>query len=452
VKPATASAEAYLASRTRFGVKFGLDTIRVLVAALGHPERVYPTLLVAGTNGKGSVVAYADAALRAAGLRVGRYTSPHLVSLRERIAVGGRPLSAAALARAVDEVRTAADGLVSAGRLAAHPTYFEAVTAAAFVHFRRARVDVAVLEVGMGGRLDATNVSEPLASAIVTVALDHEAYLGHGLPAIAREKAGVLRRGRTAVLGRLAPSARRVVARRATLEGARLVDALGDVTLTDAGRGQIDVATPARRYRGVRPLLGAHQRDNVVVAIRLLEAARAAGLRFDLGRAAAGLSRVRWPGRLQWIPGRPRILVDGAHNPAGARALAAYLKGLGPFVLVFGAMADKSVDVMARTLFPLARHVVLTKPRMKRAAAPAEIARRAGAVAKRAHRAPTLEIALARARSLSEGGPIVVAGSLFLAGEVLALARRRSPKPPAWSPARSLRGDPKHRSWPAPGR
>ncbi len=188
--------------------------------------------------------------------------------------------------------------------------------------------------------------------------------------------------------------------------------------------------TPTRDYRGLRPLLGAHQRDNVVVAIRLLESACAAGLRFDLGRATPGLSRAHWPGRLQWLPGRPRILLDGAHNPAGARALAAYLRGLGPFVLVFGAMADKAIDVMARTLFPLADHVVLARPRMKRAASPAEIARRAGPVARKAHRAASVEAALARARRVSNGRPIVVAGSLFLAGEVLALSRASARRRP----------------------
>ncbi|HET7292020.1 MAG TPA: bifunctional folylpolyglutamate synthase/dihydrofolate synthase, partial [Vicinamibacteria bacterium] len=186
-------ARAYLASRILHGMKFGLETTRALAAELGHPERAYPTLLVAGTNGKGSVVAYVDAVLRASGLRVGRYTSPHLVRVNERVVVDGREIGDRALDRAIARVREAAKGLVRSGALRAHPTYFEVMTLAAFEHFRRAKVDVAVLEVGLGGRLDATNVSEPLVSAIVSLDRDHEQYLGTGLVSIAREKAGVMR-------------------------------------------------------------------------------------------------------------------------------------------------------------------------------------------------------------------------------------------------------------------
>ncbi len=206
-------AGAYLAQRTLFGMKFGLETMRALVEELGHPERAYPSLLIAGTNGKGSVAAYCDAALRASGLRTGRYTSPHLVRVNERITVDGREITDAALGRAVVAVRDAATRLVKRGALAAHPTFFEALTAAAFVHFSRARVDVAVLEVGLGGRLDATNVAEPLASAIVSVDFDHQQYLGTTLASIAAEKAGVLRRGRATVLGPLPVEARLAIAR-----------------------------------------------------------------------------------------------------------------------------------------------------------------------------------------------------------------------------------------------
>src|SRR5574340_824760 len=190
-----------LAQRTRFGIKFGLETMRALVEEMGHPERAFPSLLIAGTNGKGSVAAYCDSVLRASGLRAGRYTSPHLVRVNERIAVNGHDITDAAFARAVHAVRDAATHLIRQGRLAAHPTFFEVLTAAAFEHFRSARVDVAVLEVGLGGRLDATNVVEPVASAIVSIDFDHEVYLGHTLAAIAGEKAGVMRTNRATVLG-----------------------------------------------------------------------------------------------------------------------------------------------------------------------------------------------------------------------------------------------------------
>ena len=408
----TPPAATYLTSRIRLGMKFGLETMRALVAALGHPERAFPSLLVAGTNGKGSVVAYVDSVLRASGLRVGRYTSPHLVHVRERIVVSGRSISDRALDREVARVRAAAEAIAAAGTLQpaattagrwlpAQPTYFEVLTAAAFLHFQRARVDIAVLEVGMGARLDATNVVEPLASAIVSVDRDHEAYLGTTLAAIAREKAGVLRRGRATVLGPMAAEARGAIEKAADRVGARLAEA------------KIPKAPPS-------PLPGAHQVANAAVAVTLLEEARATGVAVDLSKVAEGIARTRWPGRLQRLPGRPPLLVDGAHNPAAARALARELRSEGPFVLVFAAMADKDIAAMGRILFPLAREVVLTRVPGDRAAAPDAIVRRVGASARRARKVGRVRDALALARRLAgPRGLVVAAGSLYLAGEVL---------------------------------
>lgn len=437
-------AARYLAARTRLGVKFGLDTIRALVERLDHPEAAFRSLLVAGTNGKGSVVAYADAALRAAGRRVGRYTSPHLLRVNERIAVDGREISDGDLDRAVERVRAAAGALVRAGAMAAHPTYFEALTAAAFLHFRDAGVEVAVLEVGMGGRLDATNVAEPVASAIVSVDLDHEAYLGRTLQAIAREKAGVMRAGRTTVLGPMAAEARGAVAECARARGARLLDARSGAVVRPGASG-LDVVTPRAEYRGLRPLPGAHQVDNALVALRLLEEARDAGFDYDLEAAAAAFSGARWPGRLERVPGRPPVLLDGAHNPAAARALADHLRGIGPFVLVFGAMRDKDIRGMAEVLFPMARDVVLTRPRVDRAARPAEIAERAGPAGRgaRLEGDPRKALAWARGRAGSDA-TVVVAGSLFLVGELRPLTRA-SPASAGGGPSRSRRA-PRRRS------
>ena len=378
------SAHRYLASRTRLGVKFGLDTIRAVLARMGHPESAFPSLLVAGTNGKGSVVAYTDAALRASGLRVGRYTSPHLARVNERIAVDGRDITDAALEAAVLRVRAAAEGLVREGTIAAHPTYFEALTAAAFAHFRDRAVDVAVLEVGMGGRLDATNVVDPLASAIVSVDLDHEAYLGTSRAAIAREKAGVLRRDRTTVLGSLDGEARQAVVECGRAVGARLLDARAGCAIRHGESGW-DLRTPRGAYRGLRPLPGAHQVDNVRVAIRLLEEAGAAGLPFDAERVAGAIRGARWPGRLESIRG--------------------------------------DIGGMAGALFPAARAVVLTRPRVERAATPAQIAERAGRLADGARRedAPRRALAWAR-RQARPDATVVVAGSLFLVGELRAAA------------------------------
>jgi dihydrofolate synthase/folylpolyglutamate synthase len=428
--PPPSPAASYLASRIRLGMKFGLETMQALVAELGHPERAFPSLLVAGTNGKGSVVAYADSVLRVSGLRVGRYTSPHLMRVNERIVVGGRAISDRALDHAVARVRAAADALAEAGRLPAEPTFFEVLTAAGFLHFQRARVDVAVLEVGMGARLDATNVVDPLSSAIVSIDRDHEAYLGDTLPAIAREKAGVLRRGRVTVLGPMAAEARAAIGEAADRLGGRVVDA-ADTVVPGKG-GKIDVVTPGRVHRGLAPLPGAHQRANLAVALRMLEEARGAGLAVDLSRVAEGVARTRWPGRLQRLPGRPPLLVDGAHNPAAARALADELRGQEPFVLVFAAMADKDIATMGRILFPLARAIVLTRVPGARAAPPDAIARAVGAPARDARKTERVRDALSLARRLAgPRGLVVAAGSLYLAGEVLrsAAAGRRGSRP-----------------------
>ena len=297
---------------------------------------------------------------------------------------------------------------------------------AAFLHFAARQVDVAVLEVGLGGRLDATNVCDPVASAIVTIARDHEAQLGGSLPAIAREKAGVLRRGRTCVLGALPASARRAIGEAARRAGARLRDAAQEGVARETERG-LTVRTAAHTYRGLHPLTGAHQVGNLRVALALLEEAERAGVRVRWSRVRDAVARTRWPGRLQTLRGRPAVLLDGAHNPEGARALARHLAGGPPFVLVFGAMADKDVPRMARLLFPLAERVVLTSVAQDRAASPRELARRAGAFARGAVLAATPPLAMARARALAgPRGRVVVAGSLFLVGDVLALSRRRA--------------------------
>jgi dihydrofolate synthase/folylpolyglutamate synthase len=304
------------------------------------------------------------------------------------------------------------------------------LTAAAFAHFRRRRVDVAVLEVGLGGRLDATNVVDPLASAIVSLDFDHEVYLGRTLAAIAGEKAGVMRAGRPTVVGRVPPEARAAIRERARETGARVVEATRGARLEEGrargaeGPPLVGLRTPAGRYAGLRPLPGAHQRDNLLVAVRLLEEAKGQGVPVDLGRVPAAVARTRWPGRLERVPGDPPLVLDGAHNPAGARALAAHLRGGPPFVLLFGAMADKDVPGLARELFPPALDVVLTHPRVSRAASPDEIARRSSPLGDRAYREASVARALRLARRLARahgpGTPVVVAGSLYLVGAVKA--------------------------------
>jgi dihydrofolate synthase/folylpolyglutamate synthase len=420
------AALAYLDARARLGIKFGLEVMQALMEELGHPERRFPVVLIAGTNGKGSVAAYVDAVFRTSGLRSGRYTSPHLVRVHERITVGGRSLSGPALARAVGRVRDAARALVRRGVLSAPPTHFETITAAAFLHFAARAVDVAVVEVGLGGRLDATNVTAPVVSAIVSIDYDHQDLLGHSLASIAAEKAGVLRAGRTTVLGPMAEEARAVVEDAARTAGARLVLAIDDTTVRLRANGSVDLRTPRHSYSSLRPLPGAFQHQNLRVAVRLVEEAKRAGLAIALRHVGRGIARTRWPGRLERVPGRPALLLDGAHNPAGAKALAHELRRLAkPCVLLFGAMADKAVEAMAAELFPLATAVVLTAPRMPRAARPASVLARVGAVGRDVRLAPAVGPALRLARRLAgPRGLVVVAGSLYLVGAVKALLLR----------------------------
>jgi dihydrofolate synthase/folylpolyglutamate synthase len=430
------TAREYLRSRSWLGTKFDLRAMRALMRELKHPERAFKSILIAGTNGKGSVSAYLDEGLRAASLRVGRYTSPHLIDIRERVTVSGRNIGPAAFERLVLEVRDASERLVEKRILPAHPNHFEILTAVAFLFFRENKVDIAVLEVGLGGRLDATNVASPLVSTIVSIDFDHEEFLGRTLTAIAREKAGVVRRGRKVVMGPMPRAAREAIVSIARARGATIVPSHKGVTLhDDAADGALDVRTPMGAYAGVRPLPGAHQRTNLVVAIRSLEALSEAGITLDLDRAVPAMSRAEWPGRLERFEGRPPFLLDGAHNPAGAKALAAYLREEGtPHVLVFGAMRDKHVDEMASELFPLARRVIATRVRMKRAATTAylfEVGRKLGVSA---FEEASISRAVARAaRAARPGETVVVAGSLYLVGAVrkrlLARPQSRRPRP-----------------------
>ncbi len=401
------------------GQKFGLRTMRALVRELGHPERSFKSVLIAGTNGKGSVSAYLDEALRAASMKVGRYTSPHLIDIRERITVSGRNIGNADFERLVLEVRDHAERLIRRGAINAHPNHFEILTAVAFLYFQRSGVEIAVLEVGLGGRLDATNVASPLVSAIVSIDFDHEEHLGRTLSAIAREKAGVVRRNRTVLVGPMAREAEQAIIEVARIKHARHVPAFLGVIVRGVAEG-LNVRTTLGRYASMRSLPGAHQRTNLVVAIRVLEALSVSGVEFDLGHAVAAMSRAIWPGRLERIEGRPPFLLDGAHNPAGARALAKHLKETQtPHILVFGAMRDKHVREMADELFPRARLVIATRVRMKRASKTGQIAELGLALGKRVIEEPSISLALLRAARIARPDEtVVVAGSLYLVGAV----------------------------------
>lgn len=417
-----------LFSLERFGVKLGLDNIRAILDALGHPERAWRAVHIAGTNGKGSVAAMVERGLRAGGWRTGRYTSPHLHAIEERVAIDGRAIDAGTFAAVTADVLAVTDLARRTGALTVPPTFFEVSTAIAFEIFRRARVDAAVVEVGLGGRFDATNVLAPEVSAITSIAFDHERHLGHTLAAIAFEKAGIVRRGVPVVVGRLPEEAKTTVERVAAQQGAPVVHAHDGVSAAEANdRGRITLAlrTPDRTYPPLRvALLGRHQAANAVVAVRILEAWSARVRPLSAEAIATGLTDCDWPGRLEWLqlPDGGRVLIDAAHNPAGAAALADYLRdaGVGPLPIVLAAMQDKDVRGIVSALAPLASIVVATTVPNARArsaeALAAAIVERSPETAVEVEASP--DAALAHA--LAAAPRVVVAGSIFLIGPLRA--------------------------------
>lgn len=424
---------AYLFSLETLGIKFGLETIRALCHELGHPERSYKRVLVAGTNGKGSVTVMTETALRASGHRVARYTSPHLVRLEERFVVDGRPVDATTLAHAAEAVRCAGASLVARGALTGPPTFFEATTAVAFELFRRAQVTVAVLEVGLGGRLDATNVEPALAAAITNIDLDHQQFLGHTVAEIAREKAGVIHPGTITVLGDANPEVVSIVAGVCRARGARLVcasevaEARGSMLLS--GRLRFELRTARRAYPPLAlALRGRHQLANAVTVAVLLEELDAAGVSVPREAVEVGLTRAVWPGRLELFAlGDRQVLLDGAHNPAGARALAAYLRELHParLPIVFAAMRDKDVPGMLAALAPAASAFVITEARNPRTLTVDALAAHAHHVAAGVPAGVAPDSAQALDEALARAPVVCVAGSLFLVGELRAILEAR---------------------------
>ncbi|MFI5255221.1 MAG: bifunctional folylpolyglutamate synthase/dihydrofolate synthase [Candidatus Limnocylindrales bacterium] len=437
---------ATLQARGRFGIRLGLGRTRALLRALGEPGRDMPGVLIAGTNGKGSVQAMVAACLAAAGLRVGQTPKPHLVSYRERILIDGRPLTETAFASLLAEVLEVADGLTN--RLGP-PTEFEVLTAAAFAAFTRSGVDIGVVEVGLGGRLDATNAWDGGVAAVTNVGLDHMDRLGPTVEAIAREKAAIIKRGDRAVSG-ADGVALAVVRRRARRLGVplRIVQPLA---VAGMERGGLRIVAPG--LGEVRlGLLGRHQAANAAVALGILAALAEAGIAAPTAaQVRTGLQLARWPGRLELLalgadglatpartdapdPAAPDLLLDGAHNADGAAALAAALDELRPSLspgratLLFAAMRDKDVAAMAANLGGSAAlqgaRIIPTHLDMSRALPALRLGRawRAGSPDGGQEVTPlgsiddALGTAVAAARA--SGGPLIVAGSLYLVGAV----------------------------------
>jgi len=409
--------------------KFSLDEIRVLLEALGNPQKRFPAVLIAGTNGKGSTASTLASILTAAGLRTGLYTSPHLARANERIRLDRTEIGDDDFARVYFKVHDAAQQLVLDGHLAQLPSYFEILTAQAFVYFAEAGVDIAVLEVGMGGRLDATNIVDPLISVITDISLDHMEWLGDTIGAITREKAGILRRGGTMVTLPQHPEANQVLGEVATELDVRGVSA---VPYMPAGETMIEpegaytVKALGAEIIVDSPLHGAHQHRNLALAIATaVELAEQCGFPVTPDAIAEGIRLTSWPGRLERIEkdGVSWIL-DVAHNPAGAWALRAGLRSIfhdsKPPVLIFGCLRDKPVGEMAQILFPLFEQVILAPIQAARAAAMDDLLAAAHATGTPATTAESVSEALQMAARAAEGSAVqtaVISGSVYLVGE-----------------------------------
>jgi dihydrofolate synthase/folylpolyglutamate synthase len=426
--------------------KFDLEHMRVLLAALGNPERRFPSVLIAGTNGKGSTAAMLASILHAAGLKTGLYTSPHLVSINERIRINGAAISDDDFALVHDVVGRTAERLVSEADLPWHPSFFEMLTAMAFEHFARARPDLVTLEVGMGGRLDATNVVEPRLSIIADIALDHQKYLGDTIREIAREKAGIIRPGGVVVTLPQLAEANDVIGNSVMEAGARVVSAVQYVPPVSPASARYLTPgaqkTPHQRYplqimgqeiQIDSPLVGRHQLRNIALAVAAAEELHNSGFPQITPEAIErGVRETHWPGRFQVLPAdgdRSEFVFDVAHNPAGAWALRSALSAAyedRPITMVFGVMRDKAVQEITEILFPIAERVIATHANTPRAATGDEIRHAASRVAGDIREATHVAAALDEARRLtSREGLVVVTGSIYIVGEAMRLLGMR---------------------------
>jgi dihydrofolate synthase/folylpolyglutamate synthase len=419
--------------------KFSLDEFRILLEALGNPQKQFPAVLIAGTNGKGSTAATLASILRAAGLRTGLYTSPHLERANERIRMNGAEIDDDAFARSFFLVLDAAHRLAEEGRLPQFPSYFEILTAQAFLHFAAERAEIAVLEVGLGGRLDATNVVDPLLSIITDISLDHMEWLGSTIAEITREKAGILRRGGTMITLPQHPEANQALGEAATGLDVRGVSAVPYMPATAEAEGAY------RAYRvdalGAEisvdsPLRGAHQHRNLALAMAAaVELKRSFGFPVTPAAIEAGIQQTRWPGRLERIEAEgTEWILDVAHNPAGVWALRAGLRTMlkegQPHAGIFSCLRDKPVREMAQILFPLFDQVILAPIQTARAASTEELLAAAQTTGTPATAAGSVREALKIARQSAAGGTVVVSGSVYLVGEARGILLRGNSKTP----------------------
>jgi dihydrofolate synthase / folylpolyglutamate synthase len=408
--------------------KFDLENIMLLAERLGRPDRAYPSVHIAGTNGKGSTAAFLEAILRDAGFRTGLNTSPHLERINERIRISGEEISDEAFADVLSRVQAITEELLAAGKLRAHPTYFECVTAMAFEYFAQQRVEFGVFEVGLGGRLDSTNILTPVISIITRIDFDHENFLGHSLREIAGEKAGIIKPAVPVVVGEQPAEAREVIQNRAK----ELLSPVIDITQAfridnesienGRARAQITEVESGCSIELAPSLPGRFQLQNALNAVAATRFLQQRGFRVSDESISRGIATTIWPGRIEKIQARPDVYLDGAHNPAAARELAHFveesLKGRRIFLL-YGALRDKAVDEVAGLLFPLAAEVVLTAPATSRAISASQLEEIAAHYATKsktiADAGEAIEYALSKA---SSDDVIFITGSLYLVGQL----------------------------------
>ena len=422
--------------------KFDLVYVREMLAALGNPERRFPSVLIAGTNGKGSTAATLSSILRVAGHKTALYTSPHLVRINERMRVNGEPIADVEFSAIYDRVERTAQRLLHSDRLPWHPSFFEMLTVMAFEYFASVAVEIAVLEVGMGGRLDATNVVDPLIAVIADISLDHQKYLGDTIGEIAREKAGIIRENGVVVTLPQHPEANDVIGQSMLNHHATGISAVKYVPPVSPGAAEFlsgrVISVPSRsRYPLTvmgedilvdSPLVGRHQLRNIALAIAAAEELAQFGFKVTPRQVEQGIRETHWPGRFQVVPPsaashQRTIVLDVAHNPAGAWALRSALSESFPdhaLTLVFGAMHDKAIQEMADILFPVAEHVVVTHIANPRAANTEQLLQAGSRTGAKMIAGETVTAALARAFDLTPpGGVVVVTGSIFLVGDAM---------------------------------
>jgi dihydrofolate synthase/folylpolyglutamate synthase len=424
--------------------KFDLAYVREMLAALDNPERRFPSVLIAGTNGKGSTAATLSSILRVGGYKTALYSSPHLVSINERIRVNGEAIADVEFSEIYDRVERTAQQLLHSGKLPWHPSFFEMLTVMAFEYFASVGVEIAVLEVGMGGRLDATNVVDPLLSVIADISLDHQKYLGETIGEIAREKSGIIRENGVVVTLPQHPEANDVIGHAILARHATGISAVKYVPPVSPGAaeflaGRIVPAPGRNRYplsvMGEdilvdSPLAGRHQLRNLALAIAAAEELGRFGFKITSRQIEQGIRETHWPGRFQVLSPSPvtherEMVLDVAHNPAGAWALRSTLSETFPdreFTIVFGAMGDKAVQEMAEILFPIAQHVVLTPIDNPRAATTEQLQHAGSRTGTPMMAAESVAASLVHAAEItSPHGVIVVTGSIFLVGEAMSI-------------------------------